>query len=179
MSAKVTGLVSGVNQVRTAFRMLDTGLQARLRAAVAETTSEVQMGAIARVPVSGPGSRKAKSRPGPGELRDTIRAEFTPEGFTGYVKAGYGKLLRSSRAGRATSVGQARRQGTLRAKARARSLASRKVGAYAMVIEFGSPRQHKAAKPFMRPARQAAIPGHAARVARAVNSAVDAAGGSA
>lgn len=178
MSMKITSVVTGVNEVRTAFRMLDTGLQSRLRAAVADTTTEVKAGAMARVPVSGPNARKAKGRPGPGELRDTIRAEIGGDGFVGYVKAGYGKLGRSSRARKATSAGQARRQRKLRAKARKRSLAAQGVGKYAMVIEFGSPKEHKAAQPYMRPARQAAIPGHAARIQTAINGAVDAAGGS-
>lgn len=163
-------VVSGLREVQASFRLLDTGLQTRLRAAVAETTAEVKTGAMARVPVSGPDGRKAKSRPGPGELRDTIRGELTSDGFAGYVKAGYGKLGRASRAREVKSAGQVRRQRSLRAKARARSFASRGLGNYAMVVEFTG-------KPYMRPARQAAIPGHQARVQRAINGAVDAAGG--
>lgn len=177
--AKITSVVSGVNQVRTAFRLLDTDLQHRLRTAVAETTSDVTAGARARAPVSGPNARKAKWRPGPGELRDSIRGEIGSDGFVGYVKAGYGKLRRSSRAGAPKSVGQARRQQKLRAKAKARSLASRGIGQHAMVIEYGSPAQGKAAKPYLRPSRQAAIPRHEARLTAAINGAVETAGGDA
>ena len=177
MSAKITGIVSGINQVRTAFKLLDTGLQARLRGAVAATTHEVEAGALARVPVSGPGSRKATSRPGPGELRNTIRAEFSTEGFTGYVKAGYGTLTRRSRAGRGTRKGQSRRNAKIARSRRARSLASRGLGNYAMVVEYGSPGRGQPAHPFMRPARQAAIPRHTARIQAAISGAVAAAGG--
>lgn len=176
MSLKV---LSGLDQVRASFRMLDTGLQQRLKGAVRETTEEIRAGAMARVPVSGPDSRKAKNRPGPGELRNTIRAEYSGEGFTGFVKAGYGKLLRSSRASAPTTAGQARRQRKLRAKARKRSLASQRLGAYAMVVEYGSPREGKEPQPFMRPAREAAVPRHRARLEKAIDGAVQAAGGDA
>lgn len=173
-----TKIVSGLSQVRTAFRLLDTGLQARLRGAVAETTHAVRAGAVSRVPVSGPNARKAKNRPGPGELRDTIREEFGSDGFAGYVKAGYGKLKRASRAKPPKTAGQARRQAKLQAKARSRSLASRGIGQYAMVVEFGSPKEGKAPQPYMRPARQAEIGNHRARIEQAINGAVAAAGGS-
>jgi hypothetical protein len=178
VSAKITRIVSGVNEVRTAFRLLDTGLQHRLRDAVAATTHAVKGGAKARVPVSGPDSRKAKGRPGPGELRETIRAEFSPEGFTGFVKAGYGKLKRSTRAGAARSEGQARRQRKLQAKATRRARQRKYgLGQYAMVVEYGSPKEGKEAEPYMRPARQAEMQRHEARLQSAINGAVDAAGG--
>lgn len=175
--AKITGVVTGINQVRTAFRMLDTGLQARLRGAVAETTHAVREGAASRVPVSGPGSRKAKGRPGPGELRDSIREEFSREGFTGYVKAGFGKLTRRSRAGAGTRKGQEKRNVKIAASRRARALTSHGLGKYAMVIEYGSPNKGKAAQPYMRPARHAEDANHRARVERAIAGAVTAAGG--
>ncbi|HEX6050027.1 MAG TPA: hypothetical protein VFZ21_12190 [Gemmatimonadaceae bacterium] len=164
MSLKV---LSGLDQVRASFRMLDTGLQQRLKGAVRETTLEVEAGARARVHVSGPDSRKAKNRPGPGELRGTIRAEFSGEGFTGFVKAGYGKLRRRSRA--TTSRG--------RARARRRSPAAQRLGNYAMVEEYGA--HDRAAHPYMRPAREAAVPRHRARLEKAINGAVQAAGGDA
>jgi hypothetical protein len=177
VSAKITGVVSGISEVRTAFRMLDTGLQARLRGAVAESTHAIEGGAKARVAVSGPNSRKAKGRPGPGELRDSIRSEFSESGFVGYVKAGYGKLRRSSKAKAPTSAGQARRQGKLRAKAKRRAGSTKGLGMHAMVIEYGAPREGKEAQPYIRPARQAEIEPHAARCQQAINGAVDAAGG--
>jgi hypothetical protein len=176
MSLKV---VRGIDDCVAAFRLLNEGTRTRMKGAVRQTTEEVRADAARRVPVSGPDSRKAKGRPGPGELRDTIRTEYAGDGLRGYVEAGYGKLTRRSRAGRGTRKGQEKRNVKIARARKARSLASRGLGNYAKVVEFGSPAQGKAAQPYMRPAREAAIPRHQARVEAALRDATVAAGGSA
>jgi hypothetical protein len=144
MSVKVTG----ARQVSTAFSRLDYDLQRRLQEAIRETTEAVAAGARRRVPVL------------TGELRDTIRTEYTPQGNVGLVKAGFGKLRRRSRA-----TGKTRRR---------RAPAAQGAGVYAMVIEYGSPHRGVAARPFLRPALWAERNRHQGRITGAINAAANA-----
>lgn len=167
MSAKVTSLVTGLRNVQNAFRGMNAGAQLRAKDAVRATTEAVWAGARARVPVSdAETSRKAKSRPGPGELRDTIRTTYSEDGLIGYVQAGYGKLKRRSRA--RTERGKARAA----RKRRNQPGGTYDLGVYAMVVEYGSPREHKAAQPYMRPARAAEYPKHLERLRAALAASV-------
>ena len=167
MSAKVTG----VEQFVTALRLLNKETQQRVKAVVKQDTDEVAAEAAKRVPVSGPASRKAKNRPGPGELRDTIRTGFVDDGFTGFARAGYGNLKRKSRA--TTAKGKAR--------ARRRTADTTDRGVYAMVVEYGDAARNKPPRPFMRPAAQIVRQKHRDRLNAALVGAANAAarGGSA
>ncbi len=79
-----------------------------------------------------------------GEMAGTIRDEYSQDGLIGYVKVGYGKLPRRSRAG--SAAGRSR----LRARKRKTGL-----GAYAPVIDRGDPRRHiKAARFLSQPFAQ-------------------------
>lgn len=142
MSVKVTG----ARQVATAFSKLDYELQRRLRDAIRESTEAVARGARARVHVR------------TGELKSTIRTEYSPEGHVGFVKAGFGKLRRRSR-----STGKRRRVRTAKT--------TTGTGAYAMVVEYGSPHRGVAARPYLRPAFHAERSRHRARIEAAVNAA--------
>lgn len=169
MSVKILMTLNGAQKVRSLFQSLPPGLRKHVGAAVRETTAAVERGAKMRAPVSAGGhrSRKAKSRPGPGELRDTIRSNVLDDesGVVGFVSAGHGKLPRRLK-------GKATNKRTKAAKARRRaSRGQAKLGAYAMVLEYGSPRQGKTAKPYMRPALEAEKPRHQQRMTRAVQRA--------
>lgn len=142
MSVKVTG----VRQVTTAFSRLDIVLRQHLQQASRESTEAVATGARRRVPVK------------TGELRDTIRTEYTPEGNAGFVKAGFGKL---------------RRRTTGTRKRRTTTPSSTQLGVYAMVIEYGSPHRGVSARPFLRPALHAERSRHRSRIESAINSAAN------
>lgn len=161
---KIVMTIEGDHAVTNLFRSMTPEIVVELRSAVHETTRAVEQGAKMRAPVSAGGreSRKAKRRPGPGELRDTIRAEFSDDLLTGYVRAGYGKLRRRLK-------GKAKSKRTKAARARrAAAGAQTDLGVYAMAVEYGSPRRGIPAQPFLRPALEAEKPRHQQRVAAAM-----------
>lgn len=163
LTAELTGSAL-LGWPRTLKEMGPNG-KAAVKRAMEQGASDIAADARRRVRISsgGPNSRKAKSRPGPGELRSTIRAEKSnTDAPVAYVKAGYGKLRRRSTA--KTAKGKARAE-NLRARARdamifpgsAASGAGQAaaLGVYAMTIEYGSPRRGIPAQRFMRNAREA------------------------
>lgn len=80
-----------------------------------------------------------------GELAASGRDEYSEDGLIGYVRFGYGKLPRRSRAS------TAERQSLL-ARRRKRSSTKTGKGAYAPVVERGDPRRHHRPHPFVIPA---------------------------
>ena len=176
MSVKIVMTLEGTQSVQALFNRMPAALRTQARGAIEETTRAVEQGAKMRVPVSSGGreSRKARRRPGPGELRDTIRSRIIEDegGVAGFVLAGYGKLPRRLK-GKATS----KRTKAAKARRQKRTMGpltreEAKLGAYAMVIEYGSPREGKAAQPYLRPALEAEKPRHQQRMARAIQRAV-------
>lgn len=174
MSVKILMQLEGAQKVRSIFAHLPPSLRRHVRDAIAETTQAVERGAKMRVPVSGGGrqSRKATSRPGPGELRDTIRSAVHEDegGIAGFVNAGYGKLRRRI-TGSTSKRKSARKRAANILKRRQQSGAQKSLGVYAMVVEYGSPREKKAAKPYLRPALEAEKPRHNQRMTRAIRRA--------
>lgn len=194
MAVKVTARITGnaLNGFARSLKQLSVDGKAQLKAAVELTAQEVADDARRRVPVSdtGPKSRKAKDRPGPGELRKTIRWEpSTTDAPVAYVKAGEGKLRRRSRAKTAKGKARAKRvrspvkfedfsfgrdesvffQKASRAKA---------YGVYAMAVEYGAPHRGVAARPYLRPATRAKRSVLIARATEALRAAARQAGGS-
>lgn len=175
MPIKVTARITGnaLNGFPRSLKQLSEQGRINLTAAAFATAQDVATEARRRVRVSvvGPESRKAKTRPGPGELRDTIRAE--PSASTApvaYVKAGMGKLRRRSRA--TTAKGQKR------AARRKPTAANKALGVYAMAVEYGAPHRGVASRPFLRPAIHAKRNVLVARAAEALRAAAVSAGGS-
>lgn len=169
MSAKITMTIDGATQIASLFRSMPPVLQREVRHAIRETTHAVERGAQMRAPISSGGrsSRKARYRPGPGELRDTIRSEFTADGLVGFVRAGHGKLRRRIK-GATSKRKSSRRRAAKIVTARKAAGAQRDRGVYAMVVEYGSPRERKAPQPFLRPALEAEKPRHRQRMEAAV-----------
>lgn len=168
------GIVKGVGDIRVAFKFLREGVQTEVRAAIAETTQAVTRDAQSGAPVSDPADRKAKHRAGAGELRDTIRDEYSADGFTGFVKAGYGKLKRRSKRSAKPKKQGPERYATFMRRLHREALAMdamRASGVYAMVVEYGDPRRNKPARPFMRRALSGNKAGHNARLRAALEAA--------
>lgn len=167
MSAKITMTVSGDQEVASFFRNMTPAARREIAAAIRETTQQVERGAKMRAPISSGGrsSRKARYRPGPGELRDTIRSEFTPDGLAGFVKAGHGKLRRRIRGATSKRKSARRRAANVQA---ARKAAGTQLdhGIYAMVVEYGG--RKRKAHPFLRPALEAEKRRHEERMAKAL-----------
>jgi hypothetical protein len=174
VSVKVTATVEGLSDLRNALRMLNPEVERRAKAAVVETTEIVTSSARANAPVSGPEDRKAKNRLGAGELRDTIRSEYSKEGWVGYVKAGYGKLMRRYHSAERKAIAKAKRGARVR---RARSMAqlvkAMQAGSYAMVVEYGDPKRNKPARPFMRRAFWPEKGRHVERIRAALRASTD------
>lgn len=175
MPIKVTATIVGnaLNGFPRSLKEMAVASKRRLRnEAVEPTLKEIALRAKSLVPVSAGGraGRKAKNRPGPGELRDTIRAEMSnTDAPVGYVFAGEGRLRRRSTA--RTAKGK-KRAAALRTKSRG---APQPLGAYAMAVEYGSPHRGVAAEPFLRPAREGAAAKFQARCEAAlVNATRDA-----
>lgn len=170
MSVKITMTIDGAHQVASLFRSMTPTVRRELAQAIRETTQQVAQGARMRAPTSSGGrsSRKAKRRPGPGELRDTIRAEFTDDGLAGFVKAGYGKLRRRVK-GAKSKRKSARKRAAKVLAARAAAGAQRDRGIYAMPVEYGA--RNRGAQPFLRPALEAQKGPHQQRVRHALDRA--------
>jgi hypothetical protein len=82
-----------------------------------------------------------------GEMASTIRAEYSADHLTGFVRVGFGKMPRRS------SVRQ-----RLRAANGYRRRRALGPGGYAPVIEHGDPRRHHIAEPFLSPSLQSKQP---------------------
>lgn len=162
----------GVPELARRVKMLDVNVQRGIRGDVKRGTVAVTAGAVARAP--------SKS----GELKATIRDEYTKDGLTGYVKAGYGKLLRRSK--RATnSEAMQRRYDRAKAKNETRALQFRlanssrqamsvgDLGVYAPVVEYGDKRRNKPKKAFMAPAFEKEVDGIQANMRRSLQGAAD------
>lgn len=165
----VNTVVTGIRSFSDAARRMDGGVHVNVRGAIQETTEAVAGHARQNVKVSGPEDRKAKNRPGPGELRDSIRTAYAIDGLRGFVLVGYGKLPRRSRA--KTAGGQARRRKPLRGL--------RDLGVYAMVNNYGSPGRGIPATHFMDRAREVERQPHVSRISRALAAAATATNGAA
>lgn len=170
MPIKVTATIVGnaLNGFPRALSELPLDTRRRLKVDVEQAAREMAVDARRRAPVStgGRASRKAKNRPGPGELRDTIRMEPSrTDAPVAYVVAGTGKFRRRSKA--ITAKGK-RRAKALRASAQSAPA----LGAYAMAVEYGSPHRGIAAGPYMRPAREAAAPKFQQRIEAALSQVV-------
>lgn len=138
--------MTGLPELRRAFDNVTPEIERALAREVRTTTLEVVDGAKSRVPVLS------------GELRDTIRADFSANGLFGFIKAGYGNLRRRTHA----KIDSKRR--------RRRKAADTSPGVYAMVVEFGSTKQ--AAQPYMFPALEAARAGFESRAEAALEPAL-------
>jgi len=152
VTAKIVG--SALSGFPRALEEMGPALRAALKADAENAARAMAADAKRRVPVSqgGRAGRKAKNRPGPGELRDTIRMEPSrTDAPVAYVMAGTGKLRRRSKA--KTAKGRSRA-----AAKRAAAGSPQALGAYAMAVEYGAPHRGVAAEPYMRPAREAAWP---------------------
>lgn len=165
---KITAVLTGVREWRQAVQMMSVETRHRVRAAIQVTTLAVEEGARRNVPVSGPEDRKAKGRPGPGELRDTIRSSFSNDGLVGFVNAGFGKLARRSRATRPAKFGPMRLKAFQRQQKRIALKALRELGVYAMVVEYGSPGRGIPGAFYMTRAKEAQRAQHIARIKAAL-----------
>lgn len=157
----------GVPELERRVRLMDVTVQRGIRADVKRGTDAVTAGAYSRAP-----SRS-------GELRATIRAEFSKDGLTGWAKAGYGRLLRRSRRQR-TSEAMAQRYAKAKARHENRALQFRlanssrqamtvaDLGVYAPVVEHGDRKRNKPKKAFMKPAFDAEVDGITAAMQRSL-----------
>lgn len=138
-------------------KLRDAGTRKNVTVAIKRGTDAVRGGA----------ERRAPERTG--ELRSSIRAEFSKDGLTGFVKAGYGKLQRRSRA--VTAGGKARAK-SQRKQAKSSRDAQRQLtlGVYAPVVERGDPKRNKPARPFMNPSLRAERPKIQSDIAKAMES---------
>ena len=142
----VKATLANVENFRRQIALMNTHTRDRTIAAIKRGTKSVQIGAEARAP--------KKS----GELASTIRSEFSKNGLTGYVKAGFGKLLRRSRAGteKGMARAKARRENNRLQLALAgtsrQAMSVIDLGVYAPVVERGDPKRHHKPHPFMIPA---------------------------
>lgn len=125
-------VLEGVDQFKRAIQLTDAGTRQRTIAAIFRGTKAVAAKAKARAP------RKS------GEMAETIRDEYSKEGLVGFVKVGYGKLLRRSRA---STAEKRKKLKTSRQKRGAKT----GEGAYSPVIERGDRRRNRAPHPFLIP----------------------------
>lgn len=148
----------GVPELERRVKLLDVNVQRSIRADVKRGTEAVTGGAYSRAP--------SKS----GELRATIRSEFSKDGLTGWAKAGYGKLLRRSRRQKNSEASE-QRYGKAKARNETRALQFRlannsrqamsvaDLGVYAPVVEHGDRKRNKPKRAFMAPAFAAEVDG--------------------
>jgi len=143
---KLTTVLSGVPEFVRAVELTDKKTKEKMIEAIHHGTEEVAAKAEEKVP------RRS------GELASTIRAEYSKDQMTGFVRAGYGKLIRKSRAksegglARAKQRRAKRRERLAAANTSKRALAALDLGVYAPVVERGDPKRHKPARPFLIPA---------------------------
>jgi HK97 gp10 family phage protein len=147
-SAKIITLLDGVPRLIRQIQLADTATRARTIAAIERGTKRVAAGARARAPKL------------TGEMASTIRDEYSKDKLIGYVKVGFGKLLRRSKAST-----EARKQ-RLAKRRKAKGSRSGK-GAYAPVVERGDQRRHRKPQPFVMPAFQSEQQSIIAEIGRA------------
>jgi hypothetical protein len=130
VSIKINAVLAGAAELSRAIKLANPATKAKVIATIRQHTQEVRDEARAAAPVV------------TGELVSTIRDEYSADGMTGYVKAGFGKLPR-----RAGPIAIHRRK-------------SKKIGrgAYAPVVNYGDPRRHRQANPFLTRPYQADEP---------------------
>lgn len=160
MASNVTLLAIGFSRLIQALKLADAGVRSRVQVEIRTTTEAIVRGAKARAPISGPEDRKGAGRPGPGELRNTIRSAYTTDGMVGYAMAGFGKLPR------------ARAGGRRRRRTRSQAV-SRRLGAYAVTTEYGSPGRGIPAHPYLGPSREAERQGHYERIGQAIDGGIE------
>lgn len=164
--------LSGVPELERKVRLLDKNVQARMKRTVKAGTDAVTAGAFQRAPkVSG-------------ELAYSIRSEFTKDGLTGYTKAGFGKLLRRTRATKSTVRYQRAKE---RATARAehlrlqsrlannsrQALSVADLGVYAPVVERGDRKRNKPKRAFLYPSFDAEKDGIQSQMLRDLQRSAD------
>jgi HK97 gp10 family phage protein len=157
MSTKITTLLDGVPRLMRQLQLADAATRERTIAAIERGTKRVAAGARSRAPKL------------TGELAGTIRDEYSKDRLIGYVRVGFGKLLRRSKAST-----EARRQ-RLAKKRRTKGARTGK-GTYAPVIERGDPRRHRKAHPFLMPAFNGEKPTIVSEIGQATKDGVHAAG---
>jgi hypothetical protein len=146
VSVVLNGVADFVRQVE----LMNTRTRQRTIVAIRRGTEAVGNAARSRV----------KTRTG--ELKSTIREEFSKDGMVGWVKAGYGILPRSTKSG---AMGAARRIAAMERSKKMKAklvlagssktaLSAADLGIYSPVVEFGDKRRNKPRLPFMGPAFQ-------------------------
>jgi hypothetical protein len=152
MTVKITTVLGGAERLIREFKLLDPRVKARTVAAIQKNTKAVAAKTKAVAPVK------------TGEMASTIRDEYSENGLIGYVKVGFGKLPRRSKA--TTEKGKARF-----AKLKNRRKIGR--GAYAPVIDRGDPRRHIKARHFLAQPFQDQKPTAIADINHALNDAIE------
>lgn len=145
---KILTLLEGVPELIRRIELTDAATRVGTVAAIQRGTKRIAADARQRAPKV------------TGEMASTIRDEYSKDGLTGYVKAGFGKLPRRSRAAAAA------RQNRLASRRSAKGTKAGK-GSYAPVVERGDPKRHHKPHPFVMPAFVAAQPGIKEDLARA------------
>jgi hypothetical protein len=143
--------IAGVEQLRRSLKLTNERTKVGVRGAIRRGTVKVRDGAKARV------------HQRTGELHDTIRDEYSGDEMVGWVKVGYGKLPRRSRA--KTDKGQAR------AKRRGKRPTGK--GAYGPVEERGDKRRNRPAHPFLHPSLRDEKSGIISDVEKSLEGAVE------
>lgn len=139
--------VTGAEALSRAFGNVTPEIEKALREVVRASTIEVANGARQRVHVKS------------GEVKSTIREEFSQNGLVGFVRVGYGTLKRRSRS-------------KVKRRRSVRTPDSQAPGVYAMVLEFGSKHQNRPPHPFLFPALDAARPNFERRAQEALEPAL-------
>lgn len=155
--------LQNVDKFVRAVRLTNDNVRTGTQRVIKEGTERVTAKTSARVPVRS------------GELKYSIRAEFTKDGMTGFVKAGYGKLVRRSHAmtergkKRAAKLQERREKHALQfrlANNSRQAVSVRDLGIYAPVVEWGDKRRHKPARHYMVPSLNEEKPSIAADLAK-------------
>lgn len=165
MSTNAKIVLANVEKFAREIKLMNEHTRTNVKGAIQRGTRAVAAGAVSRAPKRS------------GELASTIRDEYSASGLVGYVKAGYGKLQRRSRATTAKGAANAKdRREKMKARFAAAgtskaALAAANLGVYAPVVERGDKRRHKPARPFLVPSLKAATPTINAEVTTALNAA--------
>ncbi len=147
---KVVTFLAGAEQLARALRLSVPATKAAVVEVIQKHTKAVTAKARADAPRV------------TGELASTVRDEYSQDGLIGYVKVGFGKLPRRSKA--QTIAGQQR------AKIKERRTGR---GAYAPVVERGDPRRHHLPHPFLLPPYEAEKPSAIADIDKALHHTMD------
>lgn len=125
---KVTTVLEGFDRLARELKLAVPETKARVVAAIRKNTQAVASKAKVAAP------RRS------GTMAGTIRDEYSDDGLVGFIKVGFGKLPRRSKAFTAG--------GKIRARRRNRTLGP---GAQAPIIERGDPRRNRKPEPFLNP----------------------------